>query len=359
MRLRPVISFFWAAVFTAVASLTGCSLIDEDITSCNNQVRLTYELRLDPEIIQELEDELDLHADEDIRAMLKEYIDGVFTNYARGVDLFFYDTEDPMDCLRQLSEKMNSSSNTYSLSMPVRSYLHTAITNIASSECVHIFGEENFPTERLDHEPVDGYYTPQRCGIFAVRRRIDIGEKANQRVRTRLTMVNSATALILDMGKATNVTDVRVEVEGMATSFNIADSTYTYAPGAVFSTDEFDIGYKFCYAAVHFPSQDPPEGEGDEDEDLEPEGTKATELIDEEPGDDTEHKLWRWKVYATLKDGSITLSTLEMRPPVKAGQLKIRNAFVWDDGEVRPNEVDVSVDVKLDWKPGLDIEVPL
>ena len=61
-----------AAGLLAAVALTGCSMIDEDISKCNNRIRLTYELLLDPEIIQELEDELDLHADEDIRAMLKD-----------------------------------------------------------------------------------------------------------------------------------------------------------------------------------------------------------------------------------------------------------------------------------------------
>ena len=90
----------------------------------------------------------------------------------------------------------------------------------------------------------------------------------------------------------------------------------------------------------------------EEDED----DTKATEYDDD---DNLERKTWRWYVYATLDDGTVTRSTLEMRPSVKAGQLKIRNAFVKEDGEVGSNEVDVSVTVKLDWKPGLDIEVPI
>ncbi len=353
MRWRHLTSFFAATGFLA-ASFTGCSLIDEDLTGCTNQIRLTYQLQLDPEIIQELEDELDLHADEDIRAMLKGYIDGVFTNYARDVDLFFYDTEEPMPILRSLSETMNSSSNTYALSMPVRSYMHTAITNVKVSEQVQIVGDGNYPTCRLEHGKTDGVYAPQRSGLFTIRRRLDVGTKANQRFRIQLGMANSATALVLDMGKATRVTDVRVEVEGMATGFNIADSTYVYDENAVFSTEEFAVGYKHCYASVHFPSQDGPE----EEDELQEEDTKATDFTDEE-NDGTEHKLWRWKVYATLDDGSVTLSTLEMRPPVKAGQLKIRNAFVWDEGEVRSNDVDVSITVKLNWNPGLDIVVPL
>lgn len=350
MRWHTLISVLAAASLLA-AALTGCSLIDEDISKCNNQVRLTYELRLDPEIVQELEDELDLHADEDIRGMLKEYVDGVFTNYARDVDLLFYDTNEPMGLLRSLVEKMNSSSNTYSISMPVRSYMHTAIANVKVSENVLLSGEENFSTCWMEHEKVGDYYYPQRSGLFTAHRRLDVGEKANQRFRIRLGMANSATALILDTGKATNVKDIRVEVEGMAVAFNPADSTYLYDDKAVFATEEFSTGYKHCYAAVHFPSHD-----AVEEEEVEEEGTKATDYDDDE---NLEHKTWRWYVYATLNDGTVTRSTLEMRPAVQAGQLKIRNAFVKDDGEVGSNEIDVSITVKLDWKPGLDIEVPL
>lgn len=357
MRWHHLISLFVAASLLA-AGLVGCSLIDEDVKGCTNQIRLTYQLQLDPEIIQEMEDELDLHADEDIRAMLKGYVDGVFTNYARDVDLFFYETEDPKSCLRSLSEVMNSSSNTYALSMPVRSYLHTSMTNVRYSEAVQIVGSEHYPDCRLEHMQQGDYYTPQRSGLFTTRRRLDVGEKANQRFRLRLGMANSATALVLDTGKATHVTSIRVEVEGMATSFNIADSTYVYDDKAVFSTEEFSIGYKHCYASVHFPSKDvvlPPEPDADTQELR----TNAVDFIDEDPSGDADGKPWRWKVYATLDDGTITLSILSMGTPVRAGQLKIRNAFVWDNGEVRPNEVDMSVVVQTKWRPGLDIVVPL
>lgn len=334
-----------AAGLLAAGALTGCSMIDEDISKCNNQVRLTYELLLDPEIIQELEDELDLHADEDIRAMLKGYVDGVFTNYARDVDLFFYDTDDPMSCLRSLSETMNSSSNTYAISMPVRSYMHTAVTNVKMSENVHIVEQDRFPTAQLEHEKSGGYYAPQKSGLFSAHRQLDIGQKANQRIRIKLNMVNSATALILDTGKATEVTDIRVEVEGMATGFNLADSTFVFTDGAVFSTEEFSIGYKHCYAAVHFPSHL-------SEADLEEDGTKADPEYDPQ-------KPWHWIVYATLEDGSVTRSVLEMSPPVLAGQLKIRNAFVKDRGEVGSNEVGISINVQLNWQQGPDIPIIL
>lgn len=349
MLLRSFISRFMAtALFVAAGIFTGCSLIDEDISRCNNQVRLTYELRLDPEIVQELEDELDLHSDEQIRTLLKGYVDNVFTNYARDVDLFFYDTEEPMALVRSLSETMNSSSNTYALSMPVRSYMHTAVTNVKYSELVHIFGNDTYTTGRLEHEATGEYYAPQKSGLFSTSRRLDVGEKANQRFRIKLQMVNSMTALILDMGKATEVEKVRVVVQGMATGYNLAEDTYTYDENAVFSTDEFvtEDGIKHCFAAVHFPSH-------------EDTATKSTDIGDDTDDDPSQTGLWKWVVYATLKDGTVTRSELNMRPPVNAGQLKIRNAFVKDNGEVGSNEVDVSVTVQIDWKPGWDIPVPL
>jgi hypothetical protein len=334
-----------AAGLLAAMALTGCSMIDEDISKCNNRIRLTYELLLDPEIIQELEDELDLHADEDIRAMLKDYVDGVFTNYARDVDLFFYDTEDSMSLLRSMSETMNSASNTYAISMPIRSYMHTAVANVKVSENVHFVAQDRFPTAQLEHEKAGNYYTPQKSGLFSAHRQLDIGQKANQRFRIKLNMVNSATALILDTGKATEVTDIRVEVEGMATAFNLADSTFVYTDGAVFSTEEFSIGYKHCYAAVHFPSRL-------SETDLEESGTKADPEYDP-------HKPWHWIVYATLEDGTVTRSVLDMAPSVLAGQLKIRNAFVMDHGEVGSNEIGLSINVQLNWQEGPDIPIIL
>ena len=352
MRFRPLISWTLAAAISLAAlAFTGCSLIDEDISKCTNQARLTYQLELDPEIVQELEDELALHSDEEIRTLLKGYIDGVFTNYARDVDLYFFDTNEPMSCLRSLSETMNSASNTYAISMPVRSYMHTAVTNVKVSETAQIAGDETYPTIRLEHKKVDGVYAPQQSGLFTTHRQIDIGEKANQRFRIKLKMANAMSALVLDTGKATGVESIRVVVDGMATSFNLADSTYVYDDTAIFSTEEFvtENGYKHCYASVHFPSRDSLNG------------TKGE--FDDGGGEDDPDaplpKLWKWTVYATLADGTVTRSVLEMRPPIKAGQLKIRNAFVLDQGKVGSNEVDVGITVQLDWKPGLDIPVSL
>lgn len=341
MRLISFIRHFVATalVVAGAAAFCGCSLIDEDLSVCEGEVQLEYGLTVETDITTEIETELHLQADVEIQGLVKDYLGGVFTEYARDIDLSFYDTEPPMPVLKHMSETMNDSESSYTLYLPVRPYRHLAVANAAVCGTVALAGMEEIGTARIDQIVADGVAAPQRAGLFAARENFEVLEGKDQHFEVHLGMVNAASALVLDFARATEVQSVTVLLEGLATGLSLSDGEYVFEGTPVFSTDEISTGdgKRRCFASVHFPSAGI--------------GTKADEAEQE--------SYWRWKVYATLKDGSITESIIDNYEPLLAGELKIVTALIKEHGEIGANDTTVGVTVHLDWDRGPDFPVPL
>ena len=71
------------------AVLTGCSMIDEDLSSCGKEVVVEYDVELVTNMSLELEMQLDAQTDKEIIDLLREYMRRIFTDYAHDVDLSF------------------------------------------------------------------------------------------------------------------------------------------------------------------------------------------------------------------------------------------------------------------------------
>lgn len=313
--------------------MTGCSLIDEDQSDCQNDFELDYQLRLVTNITTELETELSLQADLEIRGLLETYLKTIFTDYASDVDLSFYDTAPPMERLHHISDEMNGNESSYTLHLPVHEYRHTAVANIRKATNVVLEGSENCSTGRLVEYATKADPIPvQTTGLFTARKDIDVLYGIDQHFDVRLYMANAASALVVNLAEAPSVESLDVTVKGFATAFNISDSTYVFNGDPTHATREIDSGdaLRRVFASVHFPSRDKAEGEED--------------------------AIWYWIVKALLKDGTTTLSLLKMDTPLPAGQLKILTADVQDNGVVTPEDLTVAVSVKLDWHEGMHFE---
>lgn len=326
----------------AALSLEGCSLIDEDLTDCGTDFQLDYQLRLVTNITTELETELGLESDVEMNGILKEYFKDIFTDYARDVDLSFYDNEPPMARLDHIQDEMNGSESNYTLYLPVRKYRHTAVANILNNDSVTLEGDEECATGHLVQKESSGEVPPHATGLFTARKDIDVLSGQDQRFDVRLYMANAATALVVDWKEASTVKDISVTVSGFASGFNISDSTYVFsAKDAVMGTRklETDSKDKCCYISVHFPSHPVPATKITIDD-----GDAATGVSDT--------PLWRWTVHALMQDGTITESVIEMYNPLPAGHLKILNAKVQDTGVITTADPTVGVSVTLDWHAG-------
>ena len=319
------------------AAFTGCRLVDEDMSECGTDFNLDYELQLVTDITTELSTELSMESDLEISSLLQQDLEGIFVEYARDVDLSFYDTDGSGLRLKHMSEVMNASQTSYTLSLPVREYEHCAVANLRDNDAVALVGDENSHTARLEQQAVDGIAPVHGTGLFTARQDIKVLSGVDQHFEVHLHMANASSVLVLDLSGAPDVEAVTVLADGFATGFNIADSTYVFDGAQRNATREIDTqdALRRSFVAVHFPSRDAP-------------GTKADE--------DTQD-LWRWIVYARMKDGTTTETVLHMQEPRPAGSFDILTGSIRGNGTVQPSNYHVGVSVTLDWHEGMSIPV--
>ncbi|MDY6277542.1 MAG: hypothetical protein SPL35_03865 [Bacteroidales bacterium] len=316
-----------------VATLSGCSLVDDNLDNCDSQFSIDYQLRLETNITTELQTELDLQADLEIRGLLEEYLKNIFADYAKDVDLSFYNVEEPMPREKHMVETMNASESSYTLTLPVQDYRHLAVANIKESSVVKLKNDDNCKTSVLSLETSEEMVPPHNTGIFTARKDIHIESGKNQHFDVRLFMANSASALVLDMTEAQNIQGISAMLEGFATEFNLSDSTYVYGGNKFIGADELTTndGATKCFASVHFPSD---------------EIVKAAEPY-----------YWDWRVYVKLDDGTITESVIKVSEPILPGHLKVLKAEVKDTGVVTTDDMSVGISITLDWHRGIDFPV--
>lgn len=320
-----------------VVAFAGCHLVDEDMSECGKNFDLDYELQLVTDITTELSTELSMESDLEISSLLQTDLEGIFVEYARDVDLSFYDTDGSGLRLEHMSEVMNASETRYTLYLPVREYEHCAVANLVGNDAVTLEGDELSHTAHLQQHAVDGVAPVHGTGIFTARQDIRVLSGIDQHFEVHLHMANAASVLVLDLSEAPGVESMTVLAEGFATAFNIADSTYVFDGKHRNATREIDTedALRRSFVSVHFPSRDAP-------------GTKADEGSEE---------LWRWIVYARMKDGTTTETVLHMREPRPAGTFDILTGSVRGNGAIQPSDYRVGASVTLDWHQGLDIPV--
>ena len=74
--------FLWTVLLPSVAWLTaGCSAIDEDLSNCDNDYQVDYEIRLVTNMSIELRNQLNTLEDAGIAQMLREHLKTIFTDH--------------------------------------------------------------------------------------------------------------------------------------------------------------------------------------------------------------------------------------------------------------------------------------
>ena len=347
--IRHIFSMF----LLGAVILTGCnSLVDEDMSDCGDKLDLGYELQLVTNMRTEIKTVLDLQADLQVATVLEEHLGEVFTDFAHDVDLSFYDTAGDMARLEHLDVVMNASQSSYSLLIPARPYMHTCVANLDTDPHITLEDADYCHSARLvQHLAVKDTADAHLSGIFTARKRMDIISGIDQRFDVSLYMVNAATALVLDMTDAPGVKDLKVFLRGLADGFRLADSTYTFDTDYVVRTELLATeagSTERCYVSTHFPSRD-----------VDP-ATKAVIDIEDPDGDKySGDPLWFWEVYATMEDGSVTKSTLDVHSPVHAAQLKVVKGKVRADGGMSTDDPLVGASVELDWVPGKEHDIEM
>lgn len=323
------------------AVLTGCSMIDEDLSGCGKEVVVEYDVELVTNMSLELEMQLDAQTDKEIIDLLREYMRRIFTDHAHDVDLSFYDTQGDSTRLMHDQHIMDANQRRYVLHLPIHDYQHLAVANIAENRLVELANDTRCHPAQLLQQRADTI-TPHTTGLFTARLPMQLVEGIDQTFFVRLYMANCASALVVDPRSHQGL-PIRVVASGFASQYQICDSAYTFAPSApVMATDMLTAKTdpRICFCTVNFPSREP----------------VATRTVIEtqepfvaKPG---EQSLWKYRVYVTNADGSVTESIVGIREPLRAGQLKIVQVWIGDDGRVNSESPEVGVSVTLDWKPG-------
>lgn len=310
--------------------IAGCSVIDDDLSDCGEpeeEYKIDYELRLITNMTTELETQLTTITEMGVAESLRAHLKDIFSDFAHDIDLSFYDTEGDMTRLHHKRDIIDANQTSYTLTLPMKEYMHLAVANIADNHVVGLSNDENCHTSMLqqtDDSPIASHTT----GLFTARLPMEVLSGVSQTFNVKLYMANSAVALVLDT-KGHAYSDMKVYATGFAKEFMIEDSTYVFPEKEVLvRADKVETGNELlCFCSVNFPSHNPDEVGADE-------------------------PLWQLRVYVTMPDGSITETIIDVKEQLKAGELKIIKGELDDEGAVRPYDSTVGVSVQLDWGNG-------
>lgn len=310
--------------------IAGCSVIDDDLSDCGEpeeEYKIDYELRLITNMTTELETQLTTITEMGVAESLRAHLKDIFSDFAHDIDLSFYDTEGDMTRLHHKRDIIDANQTSYTLTLPMKEYMHLAVANIADNHVVGLSNDENCHTSMLqqtDDSPIASHTT----GLFTARLPMEVLSGVSQTFNVKLYMANSAVALVLDT-KGHAYSDMKVYATGFAKEFMIEDSTYVFPEKEVLvRADKVETGNELlCFCSVNFPSHNPDEVGADE-------------------------PLWQLRVYVTMPDGNITETIIDVKEQLKAGELKIIKGELDDEGAVRPYDSTVGVSVQLDWGNG-------
>ena len=340
MKLRNIL---WTLLLPSVIWLTaGCKSIDDDLSDCQEgkQFKMGYQLKLVTNMTTELQTQLTTITELSVAGALETHLQNIFSDFAHDVDLSFYDTEGKLERLQHDQHIMDANQTSYTLTLPMRKYMHLAVANIADNNVMSLINDEYSNSSVLQQAAPTvsdgsavGVVASHTTGLFTARQPMEVLEGIDQTFNVRLYMANSAATLVLDP-KEESYTDIKVYATGFANAFYISDSTYVYtANSPLIEAKPVATGNNLlCFCSVNFPSRDAAPAAA---------GRHAAGT-----------PLWQFKVYVTKTDGSVTETILDISEPLKAGDLKVIKGSLDDDGAVRPVDATVGVSVVLDWGSG-------
>ena len=342
-----------------IANIVACSTIDDDLSDCpttTQEATLDYELRLVTNMTTEVQTQLTAQTDISLAASLTTYLSNIFTDYAKDVNLSFYDTQGDSTRLHHDRHVMNASEHSYTLYIPRQKYMHLAVANVEGDPVVHLENSDNCHSavlQQIAGDTIDSHNT----GIFTARQLMEMIEGVDQTFNVKLYMANCSAVLVVDPN-GHDTSGMRVFTTGFATAFHIADSVYEYTtPSPMIRTKRLAPDENGCvgFCSVNFPSREPSATTPA------PAGTtrtviETTEPFIAQPGDEV---LWEFHVFVPQPDGSITKTVLGIKEPLRAGQLKIVRCKLGEKGVVETSDHTVAISVVLNWNSGGNYEPEL
>ena len=310
--------FLIAMMMTGIAfGLSSC--IDEDMSKCGKDYKIRYNLVLNTQINTIIDMDLNLITEQEIAERLKQALSKVFTDHALDNDLSFFVGE---DLFHHEANKMGANSVSYTIYLPRNNYQNLSLANTGRADNVKIINANSCKSLALQQETKDTINS-HNIGLFTSRLTINENDFEHD-LQTTLYMANSSAVVVIDQSKV-QPTELWGFVEGMATQFQVNDSTYSSSLNTIVRAKRINQDFITNSIPTHdalytvcFPS-------------IKPE--------------------WRYHVIAKV-NGKYTETIFTMNEPLKAGKLKIIKTRLKEDGSLSTSNTAVGVSVKLDWKPG-------
>ncbi len=306
---------------SAALLLLSSSCIDDNMSDCNNfTVRYKIEQDALPQTFKGSMDNLNMH---------------------------FYDGGQSLAYHRHVERENMPSDNVYSISLPMDDYHHFAIANIAGGSSGVASDLTVEPgSYKLAYESAADTVSSHGSELYVGRKQFTIVDR-NQYVEVVLRPCFSQTRLHLSYG--TNpvipVKQVVGYINRTASGFLCQDSVYEYDRPVVVLMDETGKDEKglALFEAMSFPSKDEP-------------GSRTESW---ERSESDENSIWNTDVYVNIDD-KITRNTIHLSEPLKAGQSLDIYGVVRDDGSIDiGHNLQATVSVTIDWKPGGNIDVDM
>lgn len=321
----------------------ACVLIDDDLSVCGEELVVNYQMQLHTELSMQLQTELMMEAEIPVRNALEKWLEPIFTETAKDVDLRFFSSE--TDELRHhIHEIINDKRTSYTIQLPKENYMHLGVANIEDNNQVHMTDVDH--AESLKLSLVDGKNVPSlSTGVFTARLPMEIGD-TSANFEVHLYMANSAVALVADTTICDSLLSMSGTVIGSAISFAVRDSIYTYDDSRAIVLDDLPIKHQ---GGDHGQKMRSAEEVND---------TYACMVVSTFPTEDD--KPWNVVVKTTMVGNRHTTTTLKLEEPLKAGTLRIIRVHVDEEGALQPDAgQEVGASVELDWKQGGEHEVDL
>lgn len=303
------------------------SCIDEDLSKCGVNYTVSYSVRQPVDLGAEVRAVLSAPAEQGVAADVEAALSGVFAGTVHDLDLPFYDGHARE---HRQTAVIDAARATMTFYMQKADYRHLPMGNVGDGEPLGVYGADSDLALTLGTAAGDTIASHGRP-VYSGRLDMPLADR-DETYHADLYMVNSAVAVVL-ADAADGIGAVTGVVDGMATSFAVNDSTFSFDRGQATRMEGMQSpGYHTLYA-VTMPSHDTQAAAGDEG-------------------------LWQVKVYVDL-GGKTTENVLHISEPLRAGRVKIIKGVIKDDGSITTESPEVGVSVTLDWKPGgsHDVEI--
>lgn len=325
---------------------TACSLIDDNLATCGEDLVIDYQLQLNTELSMQLQTELMTETEEPVRKALSGWLSPIFAEIAKDVDLRFFTIQSD-EIRHHIQEEINDQRISYTFQLPKEDYIHLGIANLEDNNHLRLEGSNHSETMELSlgqHSELSSLNT----GVFTARKHMSIGD-SSESFNVHLYMATCAVALVIDTTTCDSMTSMVAAMVGSATRFSVRDSVYHYdhmqttrfenvhiPPRKRITTQQdsasLDIKDTYiCLAASSFPTAD--------------------------------DKSWQVSARTSLGENRHTNTILTIREPVQAGTLRILRLHVDEKGALEPDESisdqEIGISITLDWQEGGDHEIEL